>query len=229
VCGRFTQQRPTSELAEIFEAADLADDPGGHYNVAPTDEAAVVVQRDDRRAIVRYRWGLIPHWADSPKIASRTFNARAETVGSTPAFRDALRRRRCLVPVDSFYEWRREGTVRQPYRIARPDGRPLVLAGLWAGWRDPHAEEVRRTFTIVTTRASERIADLHDRMPVVLAEPAWERWLDTREADLGELRGLLVPAEDEPLEIHPVVPLVNNVRNNGPELLTPRTGLSPLL
>ena len=219
MCGRFTQQRPTSELAEIFEAADLAADDGGHYNVAPTDEAAVVVQRDDQRAIVRYRWGLIPHWADSPKIASRTINARAETVGSMPAFRDALRRRRCLVPVDGFYEWRRDGGQRQPFRIERADGRPLVLAGLWAGWRDPDAGEVRRTFTIVTTRASSAIEPLHDRMPVALPPSAWSRWLDTRSTDRGELQAMLDAAEHEELSIYPVVPLVNNVRNDGPELL----------
>jgi putative SOS response-associated peptidase YedK len=224
VCGRFTQQRPTSELAEIFEAADLAADGGGHFNVAPTDEAAVVVQREEQRAIVRYRWGLIPPWAPDAKIASRTINARAETVASMPAFRDALRRRRCLVPVDGFYEWRREGAQRQPYRIERSDGRPLVLAGLWAGWRDPAARgdqptDIRRTFTIVTTRANTAIEPLHDRMPVVLPDGAWSRWLDTRSTDVGELHGLLVPAEDIGLSIYPVVPLVNNVRNNGPELL----------
>jgi len=221
VCGRFTQQRPTSELAEIFAATDLAGDPGGRYNVAPTDEAAVVVQRDERRAIVQYRWGLIPHWSDGPKIAARTFNARAETVAVLPAFRDSLRRRRCLVPIDSFYEWRRDGSARRPYRIARGDGRPLVVAGLWAGWNDPAADAVRRTFTVVTTRASSQIEELHDRMPVVLAAGAWAAWLDSRTTDLGELRGLLVPAEDQPLDIYPVVPLVNNVRNNGPELLLP--------
>lgn len=222
MCGRFTQQRPTSELAEIFGAQDLADDDGGHFNVAPTDEAAVVVERDERRAIARYRWGLIPHWVEDPRrMAAKTINARAETVGSTPAFRDAFRRRRCLVPVDSFYEWRREGGVRQPYRIVRSDGRPLVLAGLWSGHREPDTGEWRRTFTIVTTRANERMADLHDRMPVVLAPDAWATWLDVAGTDPGELHALLVPAEDEPLEVYPVERLVNNVRNNGPALVAP--------
>lgn len=223
MCGRFTQQRPTSELAEIFDADNLAADPGGHYNVAPTDEASVIVQRDDRRAVTRYRWGLVPHWAAEAKIAARTFNARAETVAVMPAFRDAFRRRRCLVPVDSFYEWRREEGVRQPYRIVRPDGAPLVLAGLWAGWRDPEGE-IRRTFTIVTTRASARIAELHDRMPVILPPAAWETWLDGRLSDPAELHGMLVPAEDEPLAIYPVVRLVNNVRNDGQELIAPLAG-----
>jgi putative SOS response-associated peptidase YedK len=223
VCGRFTQERPTSELAEIFDAENLAPDGGGHFNVAPTDEAAVVVQHGERRAVVRYRWGLVPHWADDPKIAGRTFNARAETLAVTPAFRGAFRRRRCLVPVDSFYEWRREDGVRQPYRILRGDGRPLVLAGLWAGRRDPADGAVRRTFTIVTTTANDAIADLHDRMPVILPEASWATWLDAAGADVGELHGLLVPSS-EPLEVYPVVQLVNNVRNDGPELVTPLAG-----
>jgi putative SOS response-associated peptidase YedK len=221
MCGRFTQQRPTSELAEIFDAENLGDDPGGHFNVAPTDAAAVIVQRDDRRAVTRYRWGLIPHWATDARIAGRTFNARAETIAETPAFRDSFRRKRCLVPVDSFYEWRRENGVRQPYRILRSDGLPLVLAGLWDGWRDPETETVRRTFTIVTTAANERIADLHDRMPVVLPMDAWTTWLNSRPVDPGELHALLAPSDDQRFEIYPVVALVNNVRNDGPALVEP--------
>ncbi len=219
MCGRFTQERPTSDLAEIFAAEDLADAPGGRFNVAPTDEAAVVVQRDERRAIKAYRWGLIPHWADSAKIGNRMFNARAETLTTSPAFRDAFRRRRCLVPVDSFFEWRREGTVRQPFRIVRTDARPLALAGLWSGWRDPETDEVRRTFTIVTTTPNDLMRPIHNRMPVVLAEEAWDRWLDPALPDLGELQGLLMPAPDDDLEAYPVSRAVNNVRNNGPGLI----------
>jgi putative SOS response-associated peptidase YedK len=224
MCGRFTQQRPTSELAEIFDAENLADDPGGHYNVAPTDEAAVVVQRDERRAVTTYRWGLVPHWSTDSSGAAGRINARAETVAVTPAFRDSFLRRRCLVPVDSFYEWRREEGVRQPYRIVRADGMPLVLAGLWSGWRDPIDDTVRRTFTIVTTRANTQIAELHDRMPVVLGPDAWPRWLDPRTADAGELHAMLVPAEDTLFDVYPVVRLVNNVRNDGPELIAPLAG-----
>ena len=219
MCGRFTQERPTSDLAEIFAAEDLADDPGSRFNVAPTDEAVVVVQRDEHRAIKAYRWGLIPHWADGPKIGNRMFNARAETLASSPVFRDAFRRRRCLVPVDSFFEWRHEGTVRQPFRIVRADGRPLALAGLWSGWRDPETEEVRRTFTIVTTTPNDLMRPIHNRMPVVVPFDAWDRWLDPALPDLGELQGLLVPAPDEDLEAYPVSRAVNNVRNDGPELI----------
>ena len=225
MCGRFTQERPASELAEIFAAEPLADELGARYNVAPTDEASVVVQREDRRAVTAYRWGLVPHWATDAKSASRMFNARAETITASPAFREAFRRRRCIVPVDSFYEWKREGTVRQPYRVARDDGLPLALAGLWAGWRDPETEEVRRTFTIVTTTPNEAIADLHDRMPVVLDEAVWDRWLiDGRAAptvDEGELLAMLRPTDAVQLRIYPVNRYVNDVRRDGPELIEP--------
>jgi putative SOS response-associated peptidase YedK len=219
MCGRFTQQRPASELAEIFGAEPLVDDPGGHYNVAPTDDALVVVQRDERRGLTAYRWGLIPHWATEARVGSKMINARAETITSSPAFRDAFVRKRCLVPVDSFYEWKREGTVRQPYRIVRRDGRPLALAGLWAGWKDPASDVVRRTFTIVTTTPNEAIAGLHDRMPVIVAEDAWARWLDPSPADPGELIGLLVPSEGVDLDVYAVVRDVNDVRRDGPELI----------
>lgn len=220
MCGRFAQQRPASELAEIFAAEPLADDLGPRFNVAPTDEALVVVQREDRRAITAYRWGLIPHWAESTKVGSRMFNARAETLTSSPAFRDAFVRKRCLVPVDGFYEWKREGTVRQPFLIGRADGTPLTLAGLWAGWRDPATDRVVRTFTIITSRPNDQMADLHDRMPVAVPEEIWPLWLDPL-ANRSELRAILEPNDDVALRIQPVSRLVNDVRNDGPELIEP--------
>jgi len=221
MCGRFSQQRPASELAEIFAAEPLGDDPGPRYNVAPTDEALIVVQREERRAITPYRWGLIPHWADAAKVGSRMFNARAETLTASPAFRDSFRRKRCLVPVDGFYEWHREGMRRQPFAIARADGRPLALAGLWSGWRDPSTERVVRTFTIITTGSNDQMAGLHHRMPVVVREAAWARWLDPAVHDRGELFGLFEPSDEIELRIWPVRALVNNVRNDGPELFEP--------
>jgi putative SOS response-associated peptidase YedK len=221
MCGRFTQQRPASELAEIFAAEPLVDEPGGRFNVAPTDDALVVVQREDRRAITAYRWGLIPHWAKDVKTGSRMFNARAETLTTSPAFRDAFKRRRCLVPVDSFYEWKREGAIRQPYNIERTDGRPLALAGLWAGWKDPDTETVRRTFTIITTMPNEAMADLHDRMPVLVPDDAWDRWLDPTPADAGELIGMLQPTDQIALRIYAVSRAVNDVRRDGAELVEP--------
>ena len=225
MCGRFTQERPASELAEIFAAEPLADELGARYNVAPTDEALVVVQREERRAVTAYRWGLVPHWSTDGKGGSRMFNARAETITASPAFREAFRRRRCIVPVDSFYEWKREGSIRQPYRVVREDGRPLALAGLWAGWRDPETDEVRRTFTIVTTTPNDAIADLHDRMPVVLEESAWDQWLVDGRAgpavEEGELLAMLQPTDAVPLRIHAVNRYVNDVRRDGPELIEP--------
>ena len=221
MCGRFAQQRPSSELAEIFDADDLADDPGARYNVAPTDDALVVVQREDRRAVTRYRWGFIPHWATDRRVGSRQINARGERLAASPVFREAFRRRRCVVPVDAFYEWRRTDGARQPYRIARVDGRPIPLAGLWAGWRDPETDQVVRTFTIVTTTPNGAIGQIHDRMPVVLSDDTWRRWIDLELPDVGELHGLIVPAPDGLLIAHPVSTLVNNVRNDGPMLLEP--------
>jgi putative SOS response-associated peptidase YedK len=224
MCGRFAQQRPASELAEIFAAEPLVEEPGPRFNVAPTDEALVVVQRDERRAITAYRWGLIPHWAESAKVGSRMFNARAETLTASPAFRDSLRRKRCVVPVQAFYEWRREGTVRQPYTIARADGRPLALAGLWDGWRDPATETVRRTFTIVTTTPNETMEPIHNRMPAILADDEWTTWLDPRLTDPGELLAILDDRREPELVIRPVSRLVNDVRNDGPELVVPIAG-----
>jgi putative SOS response-associated peptidase YedK len=224
VCGRVAQERPTSELAEIFGAEDRVDAPGGRYNIAPTDEAAVVVQRDDHRAITAYRWGLIPHWSETAKTGNRMFNARAETIDRNPAFRYAFGKRRCLIPVDAFYEWQRDGNIRTPYAAVRPDGRPLALAGLWAGWKDPDTGEVIRSFTILTTGPNEAMRPIHNRMPVVIPESAWDRWLDpTRQkpSELAELKGLLVPADDDALDIYRVSRRVSNVRNDGPDLLEP--------
>ena len=224
MCGRFSQERSTSELAEIFGAEDRVDAPGGRFNVAPTDEAAVVVQRDDHRAITAYRWGLIPHWSETSATGNRMFNARSETIDRNPAFRYAFGKRRCLVPVDAFYEWQRDGNVRNPFAVVRPDGAPLALAGLWAGWKDPETGEVVRSFTILTTGPNEAMRPIHNRMPVVLPESAWDRWLDptrTKPSELAELSGLLVPAPEKALEIYRVSRRVNNVRNDGPDLVVP--------
>jgi putative SOS response-associated peptidase YedK len=220
MCGRFSQQRPASELAEIFSAEPIVDDPGPRYNVAPTDEALVVVSGGPpRRDLVPL--GLIPHWADSAKVGSRMFNARAETLVGAPAFRDAFQRKRCLVPVEYFYEWRREGAVRQPYTIGRADGAPLVLAGLWDGWRDPVTDTVRRSFTIVTSAPNEAMATIHNRMPVILPEADWDAWLDGRFADRARLLAMLEPRDEPDLAITAVSQLVNHVRNDGPELVVP--------
>ena len=222
MCGRMTQQRPTSELAEIFDAEDRIDGPGGRFNLAPTDEAAVVVQRDEARAIVPYRWGLIPHWSESASTGNKMFNARAETLDRNSAFRYAFAKRRCLIPADAYYEWKRAAKVRQPYAIKRPDGRPIALAGLWAGWKDEDTGEVIRSFTVITTAANEMMSRVHNRMPVMIPEEDWDKWLDPSRLEgeaLAELKGLLVPSDEDWLEMYPVSRRVNDVRNDGPDLV----------
>jgi putative SOS response-associated peptidase YedK len=224
MCGRFTQQRSPAELAELFGAEPSVEDPGARYNVAPTQDALVVVERDGDRRLTAYRWGLVPAWASSPAAGSRMFNARAETAATSPAFRDSLRRRRCVVPVDGFYEWRRAGGRRDPFLIRRRDGRPLALAGLWATWRDPATGAATRSFTILTTGPNELVRPLHDRMPVVLEGASWDRWLDTSAAGMEEVDGLLVPCPADLLEAYPVRRLVNDVRNEGVGLVEPAVG-----
>jgi putative SOS response-associated peptidase YedK len=221
VCGRFTQQRPTAELAAMFDAELPPDELLPTYNLAPTDEAAVVVERADRRAIRAYRWGLIPSWAKDEKGAAKMINARAETLATSGAFRESFRKRRCIVPADAFYEWQRQGGARQPFLIRRNDDAPLALAGLWSGWHHPETEQVIRSFTIVTTIANRLLSGIHNRMPVVLAPKDWDLWLDPANQETEELTGLLQPSADDELVLFPVRPLVNNVRNNGPELIEP--------
>ncbi len=206
------------ELAELFDAQGMADLPE-RYNVAPTQEALVVVERAGDRRIVAYRWGFVASWASDLSTGGRQFNARAETVATSPTFRESFRRRRCIVPVDGFYEWRREGRTRQPYLIRRRDRMPLALAGIWSGWHDPRTSAVVRTFSILTTRPNDLVATLHDRMPVVLAPDDWARWLDTSAADVSELNALLVPSSADDLELVAVGRLVNDVRNEGPALV----------
>ena len=222
MCGRFTQQRPASELAEIFGAEPLVDDPGGHYNVAPTDDALVVVQRDERRGLTAYRWGLIPHWATEARVGSRMINARAETITSSPAFRDAFVRE--ALPRPGRFVLRVEARGHRPAAVPdRPARRPAARARRACGpaGRTRPSDVVRRTFTIVTTTPNEAIAGLHDRMPVIVAEDAWARWLDPAPADPGELLGLLVPSDEVDLDVYAVVRDVNDVRRDGPELITP--------
>ncbi len=225
MCGRFTQQRPSAELAALFDAQDLANSEGGRFNLAPQQDGLVVVNRADRgRAIVPYRWGLVPSWAKDTKIGNRLINARAESVATTPAFRASFQKRRCLVPADAFYEWQKlSPTFRQPNLIRRADGEPMAFAGLWSPWRDPDDPdaEVLRTFTIVTTDANATLAPLHDRMPVVLPASAWDAWLDPAASDPEALMRLLVPAPDDLLIRYPVSRRVNNTRNEGADLIEP--------
>jgi len=219
-----TQQTPPEEVARVFDAEvrDAADEPFvPSWNVAPTDPVTVVLQREDGRAVERHRWGLVPSWAKSVKEGARHINARAETVADSAAFRTSFRRRRCIIPADGFYEWQHTGAKRkQPWFLGPHDGHALLaMAGLWSVWKDPDTGLWVLSATVITTDANDDVGRLHDRMPVLLPRDAWTTWLDPAEQDMGSLRSLLVPAPDGILEMHPVSRRVNDVREDGPDLV----------
>src|SRR5688500_9258472 len=181
MCGRFVSALDPDGLVKFFVIDDRKDDDlPPSYNVAPTDPVRAVAAHQDHRYLVTFRWGLVPRWAESPKVAATMINARAETAAGKPAFRDALRRRRCLIPADGFYEWTKapDGT-KLPHFITPAEGGLLAFAGLWETWRDnadPEAPPLR-SCTILTRAAQGSVTELHDRMPLALPRDAWDFWL----------------------------------------------------
>lgn len=225
MCGRFVAATPVPLLTERFCVDEVRDPlPEPSWNVAPTDPVPAVVDRGGRRLLGTFRWGLVPSWARDPSGAARMINARAETVATKPAFREAVRRRRCLIPADGFYEWPRRPGQRAgaPVFVCATGGTPLAFAGLWEVWRGGAAP--LRTCTIVTTAANAALSPIHDRMPVVLPPETWDAWLDPSRTDPASLLALLGPAPDDLLTVRPASPLVNDVRNNGPALLAAPDG-----
>jgi putative SOS response-associated peptidase YedK len=222
VCGRFVSASPPDEIARYFDAVVPDEALAARWNVAPTDDVYAVVSRHGQRHLEVFHWGLVPPWAKDPGVGSRMINARAESVATRNAFRPALQSWRCLIPADGFYEWRSPAGTRrkQPYYIRRTDGRPMAFAGLWETWRDPQGGTLR-SCTIVTTGANEEVAALHDRMPVILEAPDWDRWLNESEREPSRLTPLLVPAAPGVVTLQAVDRLVNSVRNDGPELVVP--------
>ena len=252
MCGRFVSVSSPRLLADRFGVAEqVLPERAPDYNVTPRARVLVVRERPPRpggpgtasvvRVLNLVRWGLVPSWAQSPAIGDKLINARAESIAEKPSFRRAFEKRRCIVPADAFYEWKRgpgheargpghEPVARapkQPYVIRRRDGEPLAFAGLWEIWRDesvpdPDAPDAWvRSCTIVTTRANEVLRPIHDRMPVVLGEDAWDAWLDPTNHDAASLQALLAPAPDGWFEVYPVSARVNTPRNNDADLLTP--------
>jgi putative SOS response-associated peptidase YedK len=225
MCGRFTSTTTASDLAAYFETDGDVLELGVDYNVTPTSDIHVV--REDasgqRRLDIMY-WGLVPQWADSPSIGSRMINARAETVATKPSFRSAFRRRRCIVPVDGFYEWVPVPgqKKKQPMFVTARSREPLAIAGLWETWRAkdaPEDESPLRSCTIITGEPNSLIAPLHDRMPVILQRGSWDAWLDPANADVDSLQSMLVPAPEDLLEYWPVSTDVNNVRAKNAHLI----------
>lgn len=214
MCGRFTQTRPWAELVELYRITEpvTARPPERRYNIAPTDDVAVVrrPQSGHGRELSSLRWGLVPSWAKGPGAGARMINARAETVAVKPGFRAAFRARRCLVIADGFYEWQvLPGHGKQPYHIAAADGRPLAFAGLWERWCRAGAAPLE-TCAIITTAATDALSTIHDRMPAILPWAAHDAWLDPDTA-ANRLVDLLKPAS-ETLGARPVSRRLNNVR-----------------
>jgi putative SOS response-associated peptidase YedK len=222
MCGRFTLTADPGLVARRFGAPPPQG--GGtrpRFNVAPA-QTVITVTDDGRRQLELMRWGLIPAWAKDPAIGSRLINARAETLAEKPAFRAALRRRRCLIPADGFYEWTAgPDGKRRPMRIRLTSGQPFAFAGLWDEWRPPDGGPPVRTCTIITCAPNELMATLHHRMPVILAPEAEAVWLDPSITDPERLLPLLVPYPADKLEAYPVSPLVNSPAHDSPQLVLP--------
>ena len=223
MCGRFTLRAPASVVAEqfaVFEAPPF----GPRFNIAPSQPVAVVrlapEQPQPKRELVRLRWGLIPRWAADPAIGNRMINARAETAAEKPAYRDAFRRRRCLVAADGFYEWQRSGRRKQPYFIGMRDDGPFGMAGIWESWQGPDQTKIE-SCTILTTEPNSLVEPIHNRMPVILAPQDYGSWLDPAGQDSQRLVELLRPYAGEAMTAHPVSSLVNSPANEDPRCIEP--------
>jgi putative SOS response-associated peptidase YedK len=235
MCGRYIQVSSPTLLVERFDVDEVAitETPDADYNVAPRHEVLTIVQRTSDeseagarsgpRVLEEMRWGLVPSWAKDPKIGDRMINARAESLSEKAAFKTAFRKRRCIIPADGFYEWQRlaDQKRKQPMFIHRRDGEPIAFAGLWEVWRDDATPDSPWLLScaIVTTRANATMEPIHDRMPVMLSESAWDTWLDVRSSERDVLDPLLEPAPDADIEVWPVSTMVNSANNNGPELV----------
>jgi putative SOS response-associated peptidase YedK len=217
MCGRFTL---TVDPADLQMQLDLKEVPAQlqpRYNIAPTQPVAVVTSPTDRRVEI-FQWGLIPSWSKDPSMASRMINARAETIHEKPAYRGPFARRRCLILADGFYEWKQLEKGKQPHYIRLASGEPFAFAGLWDHWTSPEGDE-RSTCTIITCEPNELMAQLHNRMPVILDKGMMWEWLDPAATPIG-LRALLVPYA-KPMTAYPVSRAVNKPDNDGPDCVKP--------
>lgn len=230
MCGRFTLTRKDRrELAELLgvDENDLRD-YRPRFNIAPTDPHFIITSEFERRKAARASWGLVNAGSKDNSRASQCINAKAETLEQRRTFREAFLHRRCVIPADGFYEWTGPKGRREPMWIHPRDGGLMLFAGLYESWH-PQKDQVETTFTIVTCAANAAISEIHDRMPVVLDERAAEDWMNPREHDPQSLQRLLLPAPADLLEMRPASPLVNSVKNDGPELLQPGTALNQQL
>lgn len=224
MCGRYCITSAPEAIRALFRYPDRPNFPP-RYNVAPTQPVPVVRLMEGERRFALVRWGLIPSWVKDPKGFALLINARGETLNDKPAFRNAMKRRRCLFPADGFYEWKMEGGRRRAFHARRPGGGPLAFAGLWETWTGPNGEEME-TAAIVTTQANEEMAKVHHRAPVIVALEQFDLWL-RGEADAQSAANLIKPAPDGSMEVYEVSPAVNKVANDTPDLVEPYTAPSP--
>jgi putative SOS response-associated peptidase YedK len=228
MCGRILLTSSGRELAEAFQLAE-APELSPRFNIAPSQDLATLTGANPERSFTLRRWGLVPSWAKDPSVGYRMINARSETAASKPAFRDALRRRRCIVPANGFYEWTRNGRERQPHWFHPRDEPFLAMAGLWERWTARESDDVIESVTVLTTEANASVNSVHDRMPVLLRRADFDRWLDPGEDDPEKLRGLLAPCPDDWLVSQLVGPRVNSPSNDDADCLLPPTEYQPSL
>lgn len=223
MCGRVRLSSDYSEIKIRLKFDGPAPNFEREWNLPPTRPMLVAIRSEDGKRVPKMmRWGLLPHWANDEKIAYSTFNARVEEFTTKPAFRDAWKRgQRCLVITDGFYEWKKldeKGKEKQPYAVAMSDDGQMVMAGLWAKWKDPKSGDEIQSCTILTCGPNEVMGELHNRMPVILGDADWPKWLGGAPTSDEELLAMLKECPDEWLKIWPVDKRVGNVRNKGPEL-----------
>jgi len=218
MCGRYTMHHTPQQVEMRFGITTAQATPTERYNIAPAQAVPVVVEGDGGRILDAMQWGLIPSWAKEPGIGNKMINARAETLPEKPAFRTALSRRRCLIPADGFYEWKKEGGRRQPMHIRRKDGELFAFAGLWEEWKQPDGTPLH-TCTIITTSPNALMQSIHDRMPAILLPEEEEAWLQSALHKPAEVIGLLHPYPAELLEAYPVDRRVNIPAIEDPALL----------
>lgn len=226
MCGRYTLRHDAQQIVMRFGVTDVIEasfggmDPDApRFNIAPTQPIAVVTENSPR-ALEMMRWGLVPSWAKDPSIGNRMLNARAETLTEKPSFRTALTRRRCLIPADGFYEWRKQGKTKQPLCIHRKDDALFAFAGLWDEWLSPDGSPLR-SCTIITVAPNQLMATIHDRMPAMLRPEEEGKWLNSSIKSVEELLSLLAPYPDEALEAFPVSTTVNSPANDGCDCIAP--------
>jgi putative SOS response-associated peptidase YedK len=222
MCGRYRLSRRKQIIEEHFDTADWQADWSPRYNIAPTQLVPVIRLHpsEQTRQISNMRWGLIPNWARDAAIATSTINAKSETASSKPAFRDPLRLRRCLIPSDGYYEWKRMGTSKQPFCFELRDGELFALAGLWDGWKDSNGQWVK-TCSILTTTANAVTSTVHDRMPVILDPDAYDLWLDPGMQNVSAISGLLKPFDARQMRCYPVSTRIDHVASDDEECSRP--------